>query len=166
MIMVVVHDLDSREQIRRFLKERGYEVNVPTHRQDVLPSAKDMHPLVIVLDFYVADPDGLQVLKQLRAQQYTGKVIAIAGESMRGVMPEASHLGIDQIVGGPDGKVGALLLDQLEAVIRLLFRQQIAERAYALYEQRGRRERFDLEDWLKAEQQILKPHLHMSSMSS
>ena len=92
MIMVVVHDLESREQIRRFLEERGYEVNVPTHRQDVLPNAKDMHPLVIILDFYVADPDGLQVLKQLRAQKYKGKVIAIAGESMRGVIPEASHL--------------------------------------------------------------------------
>ena len=166
MILVVVHDLESREQIRRFLEERGYEVNVPAHRQDVLPSAKDMRPLVIILDFYVADPDGLQVLKQLRAQQYTGKVIAIAGESMRGVIPEASHLGIDQIVGGPEGKVGVLLLDQLEAVIRLLCRQQIAERAYVLYEQRGRREGFDLEDWFEAGQQILKPHLHMSSMSS
>jgi DNA-binding response OmpR family regulator len=166
MIMVVVHDPESRERISRFLEERGYEVNVPTHRQDVLPGAKDMHPLVIILDFYVADPDGLQVLKQLRAQQYTGKVIAIAGESMRGVISEASLLGVDQIVGGPDGKVGALLLDQLEAVIRLLFRQQIAERAYALYEQRGHREGFDLEDWFEAGQQILKPHLHMSSMSS
>jgi DNA-binding response OmpR family regulator len=166
MIMVVVHDLDSRKQISQFLKEHGYEVDVPEHRQDVLPRAEEINPLVIVLDFYVADPDGLQVLKQLRERGYTGKVIAIAGESMRSVIPEASHLGIDQIVGGPDGKVGPLLLDQLEATIRLLFRQQILERAYTLYEQRGRHKGFEQQDWFEAEQQILKPHLRISLASS
>jgi DNA-binding NarL/FixJ family response regulator len=146
----------------RLYKEHGYEVAVPEHRQDVLPRVKEIQPLVIVLDFYVADPDGLQVLKQLRERGYTGKVIAIAGESMRSVIPEASHFGIDQIVGGPDGKVGSLLLDQLEATIRLLFRQQVLERAYALYEQRGRHEGFEQQDWFEAEQQILKPHLRIS----
>jgi hypothetical protein len=30
-------------------------------------------------------------------------------------------------------------------------REQIAEKAYALYEQRGRREGYALEDWLDAE---------------
>jgi CheY-like chemotaxis protein len=165
MIMVVVDDLDCREQISHFLKNRGYEVTVPAHRQDVLPSAKAVQPLVIVLDFYVADPDGLQVLKALRRQGYTKKVIAIAGESMRGVIPEASYLGIDQIIGGPDGKVGTPILNQLEAAIRLLFHQQILEQAYALYEQRGRREGGELQDWFEAEQQILKPHLHITSMS-
>lgn len=166
MIMVVVNDLDCREQINHFLKARGYDVKVPPHRQDVLAMAKDLQPLVVILDLYVDDPDGPQVLKQLRAQGYQGKVIAIAGESMRSVIPEVSLLGIDQIVGGPSGKIEPLNLDQLEAVIRLLFRQQIHERAYALYEQRGRREGFELEDWLEAEQQILKPHLHIASMPS
>lgn len=166
MIMVVVNDLGVRHQIQDFLKERGYKVHVPPHRQDVLPMAKDIKPLVIILDFYVADPDGLEVLKQLRAQHYTGKVIGIAGESMRGVIPEASHLGLDQIVGGPDGKVGTFILNQLEAVIRLLFRQQILDRAYALYEQRGSGEGGELQDWLEAERQILKPHLQISSTPS
>ena len=32
---------------------------------------------------------------------------------------------------------------------------RIAERAYALYEQRGREEGHDLEDWLQAEREIL-----------
>ena len=34
-------------------------------------------------------------------------------------------------------------------------RARIEERAYQLYEQRGRREGYDLEDWLEAERQIL-----------
>ena len=66
------------------------------------------------------------------------------------------------IVGGPGGELGSLLLDQLEATIRLLFRQQVLERAYALYEQRGRHEGFEQQDWFEAEQQILKPHLRIS----
>jgi hypothetical protein len=82
------------------------------------------------------------------------------------VIPEASHFGIDQIVGGPGGKVEPLNLEQLEAVIRLLFRPHILERAYTLYEQRGRREGFELEDWLEAEQQVFRPHLQIAPMPS
>lgn len=33
--------------------------------------------------------------------------------------------------------------------------ERIARRAYELYEQRGRQEGGDLEDWLKAEQQLV-----------
>lgn len=33
-------------------------------------------------------------------------------------------------------------------------RRQIAQRAYELYEQRGRRDGFALQDWLQAEQEL------------
>ncbi|HEV2172488.1 MAG TPA: DUF2934 domain-containing protein [Nitrospira sp.] len=35
--------------------------------------------------------------------------------------------------------------------------ERISRRAYELYEQRGRQEGRDLEDWLKAEQQLVGP---------
>ena len=109
---------------------------------------------------------GLVTFQDTRESSFFKSLLVAYLTRVRQPPVTSEHLGVDQIVGGPDGKLGALLLDQLEAVIRLLFRQQIAERAYALYEQRGRREGFDLEDWFEAGQQILKPHLHTSSMSS
>ena len=43
-----------------------------------------------------------------------------------------------------------------------IVRQRIAEKAYSLYEQRGRRHGYDLQDWLDAEylvnEQIYEPH--------
>jgi Protein of unknown function (DUF2934) len=33
-------------------------------------------------------------------------------------------------------------------------RRQVAQRAYALYEQRGRQEGFAMQDWLQAEQEL------------
>jgi CheY-like chemotaxis protein len=158
MIMIVVEDPNDREQLSHFLRERGYEVGVPPHRQDVLAMVRDTPPQVIILDLYVADPRGIEVLKQVREQGYTGKVIAIAGESMRSVLPEVAHLGIDQVIGGPGGRGESLSLDQVEAVILTLLHQQISKRAYALYEQRGREEGRAWEDWFEAKRQILTPH--------
>jgi len=37
------------------------------------------------------------------------------------------------------------------------FNEQIAKRAYQYWEARGRQDGFDLEDWLKAEQEISQP---------
>ena len=165
MILVVMKDLDSRNHISYFLQERGYDVKVPPHRQDVLAMARTLRPRLIILDLYVSDPDGLYVLEQVRAQGYTGKVIAIAGESMRSVISEAYHLGIDQIVGGPSGKIEPFNLEHLEAVMQIIFRQQIREEAYTRYEKRGQQEGLELEDWLEAEQHILKPHLQSVSSS-
>jgi Protein of unknown function (DUF2934) len=37
--------------------------------------------------------------------------------------------------------------------------QEIARRAYELYERRGRQEGHDLEDWLEAEREVLGPRV-------
>lgn len=156
MIMIVTFQEDIRDKIRSFLSERGYEVCIPPHRQDVMSLVKEKSPFVIVLDMYVAQPSGLEVLRELRAQHYPGKVVALAGTSVSSLMAQAFQLGVDQVIGGMQGSGGVLNLDQVESAIKTALRGDIAKRAFELYEARGRTKGNDLGDWFEAEQQILK----------
>ena len=166
MIMIVTFHEEFRGKISAFLSEKGYEVCVPPHRQDVIPLVKEKSPLVVVLDMYVAEPNGLDVLKELRAQHYQGKIVALAGTSVRSLMPQASQLGVDQVIGGFQGSGGALNLDQVESAIKMALHPGIAKRAFELYEARGRTKGNDLEDWFEAERQIFNKNILLPSGKS
>ncbi|GJL59801.1 MAG: hypothetical protein NPIRA03_26580 [Nitrospirales bacterium] len=154
MIMIVTFHEEFRGKISAFLSEKGYKVCVPPHRQDVIPLVKENPPLVVVLDMYVAEPNGLNVLKELRAQNYRGRIVALAGTSVRSLMSQASQLGVDQVIGGFQGSGGTLNLDQVESAIKMALHSSIAKRAFELYDARGRTKGQDLDDWLEAERQI------------
>ena len=166
MILIVTFHEEFREQIAAFLSGKGYEVCVPPHRKDVVPLVKEKSPLVVVLDMYVAEPSGLEVLRELRAQNYGGKIVALAGTSVSSMMSQAFRLGVDQVIGGFQGSGGALNLDQVESAIKMALHPGIAKRAFELYEARGRIQGKDLEDWLEAERQIFNKNIPLTSGES
>lgn len=166
MVMVVTFHQEFRDKISSFLSEKGYEVCLPPHRQDVFPLLKEKNPFVIVLDMYVAEPSALEVLRELRAQNYKGKVVALAGTSVSSLMSQAYQLGVDQVIGGIQGSGGALNLDQVESAIKTALHPDIAKRAFELYEAGGRTKGNDLGDWFEAERQIFKRTNPLSSGES
>ncbi|MGD9851587.1 MAG: DUF2934 domain-containing protein [Nitrospirales bacterium] len=163
MIMVVTFQEDYRSQICTFLRGKGYEVCVPPHRQDVAPLAKEKSPLVVVLDMYVSEPNGLEVLRELRGQHYKGKVVALAGMSVSPLLPQAYQLGVDQVIGGFQASGGTLNLEQVELAIRGVLHPDIAKRAFELYEAGGRMHGKDQQDWLEAERQIFTKNVFLPS---
>jgi len=167
MIMVCTFRDDFRQQIVPFLSERGYEVCVPSHRQDVLTMATQQQPLVVLLDMYVSHPSGLEVLRELRAHGFKGKVVLLGGSSMSSVISQAHQLKVDQIVGGPQwvGGSATLLCGQIEAAIHAILHASIALRAYEIYQARGRTHGQDVDDWLKAERLIFKRELSPKAVS-
>ena len=163
MIMVVTFQQEFRDKICSFLTEKGYEVCVPPHRRDVVPLVKEKTPLVVVLDMYVAEPNGLEVLRELRTQNYRGKVVVLAGISVSSLMSQALHLGVDQVIGGFQGSGGFLHLDQVESAIKMTLHSEIAKRAFELFEQGGRKPGNDADNWNEAERQILHLKTPLSS---
>ncbi|GJL54870.1 MAG: hypothetical protein NPIRA02_20020 [Nitrospirales bacterium] len=158
MIMVCTFRDDFRQQIVPYLCERGYEVCTPSHRQDVIAMATQQKPLVLLLDMYVTHPSGLEVLRDLRAHGFSGKVVLLGGSSISSLISQAHRLGVDQVVGDPQG-VGipcSILMGHIEAAIRMTLHALIAKRAYELYESRGRTHGHDQDDWLEAERFIFK----------
>jgi len=167
MIMVVTFQEEFRYNICSFLEEKGYQVCVPPHRQDMLPLVKEKNPLVILLDMYVSEPSGLKVLRELRAQNYKGKVVLLAGRSVSSLISETWHFGVEQVIGGFQGNGASHNLDQVESAIKMALHSDIARRAFELYEARGRTKGNHLEDWFEAERQILnlKPSLPSSGQT-
>ena len=156
MIIVVTFQEEFRNKICSFLEDKGYRVCIPPHRQDVLPLVKEKNPLVIVLDMYVSEPNGLKVLRELRAQNYRGKVVLLAGMSVSSLISETWHFGVEQVIGGFQGNGESHHLDQVESAIKIALHSDIAKRAFELYEASGHPHGKDLDDWLEAERQILK----------
>ncbi|GJL61996.1 MAG: hypothetical protein NPIRA04_06500 [Nitrospirales bacterium] len=156
MIMVVTHQPQLRNELIESLSLHGYEVLVPPHRQDVCALAQEANPQVIVLDLYIADPNGLEIVKRLRSQGFTGRILIIAGTSVRSSVPEVLRLGADQVIGSPQGSGAPLMSGQVEAAIRSFFHKEIQALAYKLFEERGHTSGGDWEDWFEAERQILK----------
>ncbi|MDH5575796.1 MAG: DUF2934 domain-containing protein [Nitrospirota bacterium] len=161
--MVVTFQGEFRNRICSFLEGKGYKVCVPPHRQDMLPLVKEKNPLVILLDMYVSEPNGLKVLKELRAQNYRGKVVLLAGRSVSSLISETWHFGVDQVIGGFQGDGESHNLDQVESAIKMAIHSDIAKRAFELYEARGRTQGTHLEDWYEAERQILNLKLPLPS---
>ena len=112
--------------------------------------------MVIVLDMYVSEPSGLKVLRELRSQNYRGKVVLLAGKSVSSLISETWHFGVEQVIGGFQGNGESHNLDQVESAIKMALHGDIAKRAFELYEASGHPHGKDLDDWLEAERQILK----------
>jgi len=98
-IIIVTHETQFGEDLTNWLRHQGYEVSLFGDGQEALALAKEMVPSLVVLDLYVKEPSGLDVLRSLRDQGFRGKVIVLAGVSVSPLIPEAFHLGIDGVLG-------------------------------------------------------------------
>jgi len=153
-VMIITHDTERRARLTEFLGDKGYEVSVPPHRRDMWRMVKQTPPHVIVLDLYVADPNGADILCELRADGYTGKVVALAGQSSCAMLSKCWEKGIDQIVGGVQVTGVAFDPGQVDVAIQASFQKDIAERAYHLWDQLGRPKGQDQQHWSQAKGEL------------
>ena len=112
MILIVTHEADFGEQMVKWLQGCGYAVCLSCQGTEALNLVAQTSPSLVLLNLYLQDPSGLEVLRQLRTQGYAGKVILIAGVSVSTEIPKAYYLGVEQVIGSP------LRLGQLESAIR------------------------------------------------
>ena len=165
MIMIITHQSELREQLAETLRADGHTVTIPPHRQDMLTMLKDSKPDLIVLDLYVSDPSGAEDWKLLRDHGYQGGMVILAGPSLVSVLKGMHPDGTVRIVQVPAKINGRFHLGELLSTINSCTSQGlqdkrskhhalVAERAYELYQSRGRHDGRDVQDWLQAEQDI------------
>ena len=78
-ILVVDDEPHIRSLISQFLTTRGYRVRVAEDGPAALTLVEEERPQLIILDINMPGMSGLDVLRQLRAKQYTGGVLALTG---------------------------------------------------------------------------------------
>ena len=61
-----------------------------------------------------------------------------------------------KIIGRTDPSGSETAVEETEGLVHLIHEQQIRNRAYEIYLQRGRQPGYELEDWLHAERELTK----------
>ena len=165
MIMLVTHQEELRHQLIHSLLATGHEVAVPPHREDVLSVLNDCKPELVIVDLYVSDPSGADNVRLIHEHGYTGAMMVLSAPSMMPVVKEvySSGGGLKRVVRGPVAINGQYDLGYLESTIQTLLEEvryrtrchaSIAQRAYDIYETRGKMDGHNVEDWLRAEQEL------------
>jgi len=100
-ILVVDDEPPICELLQRFLSLRGYQVHVAPDGPQALAAVEREAPQLIVLDMNMPGMNGVEVLRKLRAKQYTGGVILLTTSQDDRLLQEALELGSVDVMGKP-----------------------------------------------------------------
>ena len=101
MLIISTIDPNLKSHLQQTLTEKGDPFLVLEEGGNIVDSVFRHHPSLVILDLYLSHPSGIQILRQLRAEGYSGKVVVLGGQSAQSLVPEATRLGALQIVGRP-----------------------------------------------------------------
>jgi ActR/RegA family two-component response regulator len=101
MLMIATIDPILRANLQQTLKEKGTPFLLLEEGENIIDSVLLHSPSLVVLDLFLTHPSGLEILRQLRDQGFSGKVVMLGGQSTQTLTTEASRLGAVQIIGRP-----------------------------------------------------------------
>jgi ActR/RegA family two-component response regulator len=101
MLLIATIDPILRENLQQTLTKKGDSFLTLEEGEDIIGAVLRHKPSMVVLDLYLTHPSGLEILRQLRENGFSGKVVVLGGQSDQSMAPEASRLGAVQIVGRP-----------------------------------------------------------------
>jgi len=100
-IMVVDDEPIVRKLLSQFLTLRGYRVQAAKDGPEALTLLKEEKPQLIILDLYMPGMNGVDVLRQLRGNDYKGSVIALSASQDEQLLQQMLELGSVDIMGKP-----------------------------------------------------------------
>lgn len=101
MLLIATIDPFLRDNLRKTLTERGDTFLLLGEEENIVDSVFRHQPSLVILDLYLTHPSGIEILRQLRAEGYSGKVVVLGGQSAQSLAPEATRLGALQVMGRP-----------------------------------------------------------------
>ncbi len=101
MLLIATIDPILRSHLQQTLAEKGEPFLLLEEGENIVDLAFRHDPSVVIVDLYLTHPSGIEILRQLRTEGYSGKVVVLGGQSAQTLAPEATHLGALQIVGRP-----------------------------------------------------------------
>lgn len=101
MILLVTPEVEFSKQMANWLEAKGYPVKLAFQGDKVLARVRQGNPELIVVNLYLRNPSGLEVLRQLRAEGYAGKIIVLASKSTSTEIPQSLFFGVHHVLGLP-----------------------------------------------------------------
>ncbi|PKO15772.1 MAG: hypothetical protein CVU39_09620 [Chloroflexi bacterium HGW-Chloroflexi-10] len=101
-ILIIEPDVLQRDLMQLALQRKGYEV-ICGDVSDIRHLLKTHRPLVLALDIFLPRMNGLEVIKQLRAESLLigVKVLAISSMAFKEIVQQAAQLGVDDFLMKP-----------------------------------------------------------------
>ncbi len=117
-IMVVDDDQRMLHAIARMVTAWGYRCETFTDARTALQICEDTAPALLIVDIYMPELDGFEVIKRMRQIAPSTRIVAVSGDVVRGhhtnVLDMCRVLGADAILQKP------IAPDRLEATLERL----------------------------------------------
>ena len=110
-LLIVDDESDIREFARNFFKKRKIDVFVASGGRQALDLIAKEHPDLILLDIRMEEMTGIEVLRELRKNNQTMKVIMVSGVEDEEIVNEAKALGVIGFIHKP------FILEELEKIV-------------------------------------------------
>ena len=102
MIYVVDDDYDVRTSLRFLLETEGFEVRIFRSGTALLGSSTRHRADCLVVDYKMADIDGLELAQQLRRLDVSTPIVMITGYPDENILAKASSAGVRQVLLKPN----------------------------------------------------------------
>lgn len=116
LIYLITQKRELGRHLSEYLREKGYEIVITNDGIQGGHETIQTSPALVLIDLYLKNPSGLEVLRLIRNGGFKGEIILLAGVSVSRILPEAFYFGIHQVIGGHD----LVDIGQLESAIRAL----------------------------------------------
>ncbi len=100
-ILIVDDDADIRDMLTRFLKRRGYVVDNAADGCEALEALRSREPDLMLLDIYMPNMSGLEVLAEIKGEDLRTRTIALSGRPDGKVIEDSLELGAVAFVAKP-----------------------------------------------------------------
>jgi DNA-binding response OmpR family regulator len=123
-ILIVEDEKDILDLVRLYLEKEGFRTRTAANGLDGLRQAKAEHPDLIILDLMMAEMDGLETCKRIRADPATARIpiIMLTAKAEESDMVIGLELGADDYVTKPFSPKA--LVARVKAMFRRLERAE------------------------------------------
>jgi len=128
LVLIVDDEASIRQSLTGALRDEGYRVNTAASGKDGLDSIRTERPDVILLDIWMPEMDGIETLRQLKAEWPDQSVIMMSGHGNIETAVKATKLGAFDFVEKPLSLERILVLLQNVSSVQDLARENQALR--------------------------------------
>jgi DNA-binding response OmpR family regulator len=100
-ILVVDDDPDVRDMLTRFLRRRGYVVENAANGEEALAAVRDRDHDLMLLDIYLPEMSGLEVLYAIQGTDLHTRTIALSGIADDRMVENSRELGAVAFLAKP-----------------------------------------------------------------
>lgn len=101
LILIVDDEARIARMFERRLKKAGYDIAVASNGVNGLRLAQELQPDLVLLDIHMPEMDGYEVIRTLRANQYTGIVAACSASVAVRDSDSTIEAGCDYFISKP-----------------------------------------------------------------